>query len=369
MKHREVKLWTVLIYADGNNEMEEVIYKTIEDCKNIGEPKDISVVIEIGLLGRNKTTENKWCGVRRYYIDSKEPFLIEDLGRANMADPNNLYNFIEWGITNYPASHYMVVLSGHGADFVGGFTDISLENNYIMGISEMAMAVGVGAQAVSSIIDVLVLDMCYMNSIEVLYEFAQQGDTVKKVISYTDFAPYEGLDYNKLIKLIQANSNESDMELFVSKLIDDLGFQLTAYELDKVRWNRVKKMLSSLAFDYLKHRDKDARPLTEFKSENIKEMDLNTIRKINNELLSVVVCSNTEFLGINSSIKIKCENITNMMHFYKKLAFSKDNYWNYLLSSAPIDIQFKKTDKVKVRTVDSGASTTHYILDLTLKNS
>jgi hypothetical protein len=364
MNDRLRKSWTVLIYADGNNEMEEVVYRSLKNLRNIGELRDINVVIEIGLLGADKTNKNKWCGVRRYYIDLLEPTFIEDLGRVNMADPNNLYNFIEWGIKNYPASHYMIILSGHGAGFVGGFTDIGLQNNYIMGISQMSKAVGKGAQAANSSIDILVLDMCFMNSIEVLYEFAQQEFAVKRIIAYTDFAPYEGLDYKKLIKLMKINSGENDISLFIKNLISNLDFQLVAYELDKRRWDSVKKMLSDLAFLYLKHREVNERSISKLGNENIMELDLNILDKINDELQSAVIYSSTEFLGINSSIKIKCEDISNMMHFYDKLAFSKNNYWKYLLSSIPISNKLKRTDKVKVRTADSTVSTVHYILDL-----
>lgn len=83
-----------------------------------------------------------------------------------MADPNNLYKFIKWGIKNYSAEKYMVVLSDHGSDFIGCMTDLSLNIPYIMGIPEMSEAINSAGANSECEIDILVLDMCYMNSVE-----------------------------------------------------------------------------------------------------------------------------------------------------------------------------------------------------------
>jgi len=94
----EVKKWTILIYADGNNEMIDVIYKNMLDCEKSGSNENVNVIMQIGLIDSNKAIgANTWIGVRRYYIRNPMSYLIEDLGKINMADPNNLYKFIEWG--------------------------------------------------------------------------------------------------------------------------------------------------------------------------------------------------------------------------------------------------------------------------------
>ncbi|GAA0727181.1 hypothetical protein GCM10008905_24480 [Clostridium malenominatum] len=345
MKNKEKKKWTILIYADGNNEMEEVIYKSIEDCIGVGINKDINVVIQIGILS---------SGVKRYYLNSSEPIVLQDLSKTNMADPNNLYNFVSFGTKEFPAHHYMLILSGHGADFIGGLTDTSLEDNYIMGIPEMVKAIGLGSIHSRSIIDILILDMCFMNSIEILYELTQYNESIKSMITYTNFAPYSGLNYNILIRSMGENLNVNDMDLFIKHIINNLNFELTAYKLDKLQLELIKKQFSHLAFDYLNNKGGNENPINLVKSDNINE--------INSLIESIIIYSKTKFNGINSSINIICHDISKLIGFYHKLGFSKNNYWTNLLYNNLEGINSSPINRVKVRTADSSTALIHYIL-------
>ncbi|MEW9097009.1 MAG: clostripain-related cysteine peptidase [Clostridiaceae bacterium] len=366
------KKWTILIYADGNNEMEQVIYESMESLKGMEANKDISVVMEIGLLGKSEiSTALKSSGVKRYNLNSPNPILLEDLGKVNMADPNNLYSFISWGIKEFPANHYMLILSGHGAGFVGGLTDISLEDNYIMGIPEMAKAIGAGSKDSKSIIDILLLDMCFMNSIEILHELTQYNDSIKRMITYTNAAPYSGLNYNALIKLTEKNSRIKDIDLFIRYIIDNLNFGLTAYRLDKSQLDFIKKKFSDLAFYYLMNKGVNESPISLVKNLSLKDTSgkyiddtsYKYINEINSLIQSTIICSKSKFHGINSSIKITSEDMSKLIHFYSKLAFSKDNCWTNLLCSNQTNINTTATNKIKVRTINSSTSTIHYILE------
>ncbi|WP_243428291.1 clostripain-related cysteine peptidase [Clostridium rhizosphaerae] len=231
------KKWTILIYADGNNEMEGIMYKSLLSCKKIISNEDVNVVFEIGRLDNYKSrNSDDWCGVRRYHVDKGNLILVEDLGKSNMADPNNLYSFIKWGFENYKSEHYMVVLSDHGGDFIGCFTDLSKNKPYIMGIPEMIEAINAVRKNLGYEIDILVLDMCYMNSIEVIYELGQEKyNTAKTVITYMDYASYDGLNYEKLISCTEKNSNVKNLRLFIKLLIDSLEFDFQAFEINNKR--------------------------------------------------------------------------------------------------------------------------------------
>jgi len=53
-----------------------------------------------------------WTGTRRFLIkknDEPDVTPLQDLGEKNMGDPEVLRDFVEWGVTNYPAEHYAVV--------------------------------------------------------------------------------------------------------------------------------------------------------------------------------------------------------------------------------------------------------------------
>ena len=73
-----------------------------------------------------------------------------------MANPKKLYDFISWGMQLYPANKYMLILGGHGYQFVGMMTDYSQKAAYIMGIPEMARAINMAANEAGRKIDALV---------------------------------------------------------------------------------------------------------------------------------------------------------------------------------------------------------------------
>ncbi|GIM28042.1 hypothetical protein CPJCM30710_07080 [Clostridium polyendosporum] len=365
MIRKTTKKWTILIYADGNNEMNDTMYNAMLACKKAGSNKNINVIMQIGLINNN---ENKysdiWSGVRRYYIKRNNPLLIEDLGKVNMADPNSLYKFIKWGMENYKAEQYMLILSGHGADFVGCLTDLSLNVPYIMGIPEMIKAINSIKENSKDKIDVLVLDMCYMNSIEIIYELGKAEDTVvKSMVTYTDYAPYEGLSYDKLIFFIKKYSKVHDLNLFLKYLIDNLKFNLTAFEINHKKLEQIKNLFNDLAYSYNNNNEIIQNPIDLINNLTPKSELPDCIKNINNKLWSIIIYSKTKFNGINNSIKITSNHINKLIFFYYKLAFAKNNYWTNLLSNISLDQQVTTENKIKVRPINSSYPVVHHILE------
>lgn len=352
-----IKDWTILIYADGNNEMEEVIYKSLLACENIGSSNEINVVVEIGKLGNCKTNyENSWTGVRRYYASNGGSILIEDLGKINMADPNILYDFIKWGWENYKARHLMLVLSDHGGDFVGCFTDLSLSVPYIMGIPEMIEAINETKNNSEFTIDILVLDMCYMNCIEIIYELSQEENpTVKTLVTYMDNAAYEGINYNKLISTTEKLSNITDMHLFIKNFIDSQDYNMIAYEINHERLEEIKLLFNDIA--------KTAEtPLAALNNLSVKGEKSDFLDNINDKLKSIVIYSKKAFHGINESINIIYEDVGHLIYFYEKLAFAKNNHWKVLLNKMTVYEEYVKKDRVNVSLSGTSESKIHYIL-------
>lgn len=132
----QYKKWTVLIYANGNNDLEPEISSSLLEMEQVGCGSDINVLIQLArapyrlvqtLRPRLNTSTNidgDWSGVRRYRLN-QQPFthntgerafcskLKSVLGNINMSEPSTLRDFICWGVTNYPAQHYLLILVGH----------------------------------------------------------------------------------------------------------------------------------------------------------------------------------------------------------------------------------------------------------------
>lgn len=88
--------------------------------------------------------------------------LEQELPLRNMADPATLSDFIRWGVENYPAKKYALVLWGHGDGAKTGIFIDELFNNDVMQLDELRQAMQDGG----AFFEAVVLDACLMANIE-----------------------------------------------------------------------------------------------------------------------------------------------------------------------------------------------------------
>jgi hypothetical protein len=104
------KEWTVMVYLAGDNNLDSAGVIDLKEMKKVGSTEQINVIAQFD-------REGKAIATNRYYI-RKGGTLAKDvvgsLGETNMGDPRVLEDFIKWGIKNYPAEHYLVVVWNHG---------------------------------------------------------------------------------------------------------------------------------------------------------------------------------------------------------------------------------------------------------------
>ena len=104
------KEWTVMVYLAGDNNLDSAGAIDLKEMKKVGSTEQINVIAQFD-------REGKGIATNRYYI-RKGGTLAKDvvgsLGETNMGNPRVLEDFIKWGIKNYPAEHYLVVVWNHG---------------------------------------------------------------------------------------------------------------------------------------------------------------------------------------------------------------------------------------------------------------
>lgn len=359
MNKKPIKDWTILIYADGNNDLAPEMWQSKIDAEKVGSSNNVNVVMQIGresieLINIIRPSysimrhSEAWTGVRRYYILKSKSTMLNDLGNICMADPLNLYDFIKWGIETYPSEHYMLILSGHGGGFVAVMSDLSQDRPYMMGIYEMCKAINMIIKDVKIQIDILVFDMCDMNYIEIMYELGKnKANTVKTVLTYFENGPISGLPYDKLIDFINGNSNENNARLLLKNLVAFLSFNLVAIEINNMKLTEIKKLISAMAYLYLTDENCERGGGLDL----IKKMDGNTswykyILELQDEIESIVICYKKSFIKkdnitnvLDLTTREMCNNdaLNKYLPLYYKLAFAKNNYWFSLLSNRPLN--------------------------------
>ena len=103
------KSWTVMVYMAGDNNLDPEGVQDLKEMKQVGSTDKLNIVAQFDRAAGHVA--------RRYYL-RKGGIVTGDavgsLGAVNTGDPKCLSDFIRWGIKNYPADHYMLVLWNHG---------------------------------------------------------------------------------------------------------------------------------------------------------------------------------------------------------------------------------------------------------------
>ncbi|HMF57633.1 MAG TPA: clostripain-related cysteine peptidase [Pyrinomonadaceae bacterium] len=104
------KEWTMMVYMCGDNNLDSAGMADLKEMKKIGSTDKVSVVVQYDRSGNNHHTRRYY--VRKGGVSSND--VVQTLGETNMGDPKVLEDFINWGLKNYPAKRYIVVLWNHG---------------------------------------------------------------------------------------------------------------------------------------------------------------------------------------------------------------------------------------------------------------
>ena len=188
------KDWTVLFYLNGNNATSSQAVSAMRQLEFVGSGENIHMAAQ---LARPKAMLDKWSkdwsGVRRYEIknngqefnagavvvDGLTGFLpgktkgiksptLQDMGDVDMGSSKSLEEFLEWGITKFPAKNYMVVMSGPSEGVSGMMQDVVHDSK--MSVADLGQAFKNAHEKTGRKIDVLALNGSATNSLEVANE-------------------------------------------------------------------------------------------------------------------------------------------------------------------------------------------------------
>lgn len=122
--------WTVLLYSDADDQvLEQDILTDFNEAERVGSSDKVKIVAQLDRFKGGFSGDGNWTSTKRYLITKDNDLnrigspVVQDLGEANMADPRTLVDFVEWGMQNYPADKYALILSDHGMGWPGGWSD------------------------------------------------------------------------------------------------------------------------------------------------------------------------------------------------------------------------------------------------------
>ncbi|HIH01637.1 TPA: hypothetical protein HA259_06145 [Thermoplasmata archaeon] len=202
--------WTVMIYLDGDNNLETYALMDLAEMEAVGSVDGVNVVVLMDTY--SLLEETHW-----YVMDSAGSAHVElvdgvyqshcdcDLvvggcpGELNMGDPDTLTYFIETAMTFAPAEHYMVNLWDHGGGWYGLCSDDTGNEDGVrdsLSLDETAKGIAAGLPDDFKL-DIFASDACFMGTIEVAYEVRDIADYM--VASVTT-VPGFGWDYTLFLE-------------------------------------------------------------------------------------------------------------------------------------------------------------------------
>ncbi|HPZ08791.1 MAG TPA: clostripain-related cysteine peptidase, partial [Candidatus Eremiobacteraeota bacterium] len=277
-KEKEKKEWTVLLYMDGYNDLEAYTANAFLDLESIGSDGNMNVVAEMGRISQEElkkinekmgrpyeptNIDGDWSGVRKYYVNRDTPGdagavdridspVLEDLGEKDMSSPDTLAEFLTWGIKNYPAKHYMVVLMDHGGGWTGAFTnDATGSGGHIMSNPQIAEAFARTEKETGVKPDVVHMAACLMASTESAYELKNSANYL---VASEEMGTTLGFQYGPILDRLQQDivdgkevTGESIAKSIVEHYSDKPAAFATKSAIDLSKMDNVKNALDTFA--------------------------------------------------------------------------------------------------------------------------
>ena len=222
--------WVFAVYLDGDNNLESAAIDDFLEMSSVGSTSNVVVVVLFDRCIKwnsskgYSTDYGNWTDARIFKIDrSEEPWNYnadEVWGEVNMGNPQTLFRFINYTVTNYPAEKYALILWDHGSGYFGACQDEDNGNDNL-DLSEIKEALGEAYSQLGIKIDLLGFDACLMGNIEVAYEFR---DYVDVIVFSQEYEPGDGWPYDSILSFLTSNPTASVESLATTIVNEYINF-------------------------------------------------------------------------------------------------------------------------------------------------
>ncbi|NHJ87748.1 MAG: hypothetical protein FK734_19965 [Asgard group archaeon] len=169
------KSWTYMLYLDADNDIEGDAIRDFEWLEAAGGTnEDINIVVLLDRIPGYDNTHGNWNGSRIFNVTNDispltfDSQVMVDLGEVDMADPDTLIDFITYCLEYFPAENYILDLWNHGHAAYGVIDDETSSTHFI--VDDIQQAINDALATTIEEIDIISMDACNMNTIEVAWE-------------------------------------------------------------------------------------------------------------------------------------------------------------------------------------------------------
>ena len=350
--------WTFMVFMAGDNSLDAAALRDITEMAQAGSTLEVNIIAQLDRAGNRPTQRFKITKGGGYKKD-----VIGEMPNTNTGDPAVLSDFLNWGIRDYPAERYFLILWNHGSGWwederkKKGIAYDDSSGDYLNN-AELISVLDAFRLATGKKLDILGMDACLMTMVEVAHELK---DDVQFMVGSEIEEPFEGWPYNTILKYLIKYPNVSPgalanqvtqlyaksyvntaedvtqsaidlakIDLITAKL-NDLSRSLlehqnptTAYELASAAWRLTPKFYDNMYLDLY------------YFASNIKKKATGDVKAKATALLTTLTTSSTKTIIANNTYgsfgkKMKGLSIyfppSNVNTAYYELNFCKNNLW------------------------------------------
>jgi len=237
--------WTVLVFMNAANNLEPFSVENMDQMEQAPYNPDVNIVAQWKRFHEQGNTSDSafdsaapvWDGTRRFWIRNRggrggfQNDQIQDLGSVDMGDWHTLQSFVQWGKTNFPAQHYLLVVWNHGAGWehrtVGApaiHRGVSYDDQTLDSIETWQLP-----EALQPIapLDLIAVDCSLMQMSEVVYELR---NATKYVCGSEDSPPGDGYPYQQWLTPLTADPSMDAASIGRKILETDVNFYLNNHD-------------------------------------------------------------------------------------------------------------------------------------------
>jgi len=227
-----------MVYMDGDNNLEKFAIQDFNELETVEANDDIHILVQVDRHPNSDENQGftrsngDWNETRRYVVkydltqDSTnftqytEGVDMWSMGEKDMGNPETLQEFLEWGLTNYPSEHYLIVMWDHGTGIFSSRGTRGAEQYEKTGrgtrsfCEDMTSGSSMKLWELDNVLketknltnsnkfDIIGFDMCWMGHIETGYEIM---DSVDFLVASSDEEPDVGWNYGPPVRALEKN--------------------------------------------------------------------------------------------------------------------------------------------------------------------
>ncbi len=213
--------WTVLVYMAADNDLEPFAVQDLLEMAEVGSNDKLHIITQVdravGYSEDPAGSLGNFTSTKRVRVGKGGFTELADLGEMDRTKPENLADFIAWGIQQYPGDRIALVLWNHGAGVAGFATDDGAGENATMSLTQIGEAIGAGlSKAGHDRLDLVGFDACLMATFEVAATVAPYAEYL---LASEELEPGHGWNWASL-QLLRDNPG-ADVPALGKRIADD----------------------------------------------------------------------------------------------------------------------------------------------------